>query len=192
MAKQYVCEYCGDTFERRGKRIPRYCSMKCHDDARRFLLPMPCIQCGKAFTPKHRNIKHCSLECSHKTTKQTLSHKIACTCLMCGKVTMRSPALATKYCSPECYYASKFTTPEGYKKWRRNQDFRSAQRNSIKQRDGYKCVLCGSTDKLQIDHILPIGLGGGNAIENGQTLCRSCHALKTTKDKRLIRALKLG
>jgi len=41
-----------------------------------------------------------------------------------------------------------------------------------------KCAHCGATDRLEIDHITPITLGGANTIENIQPLCRSCNASK--------------
>jgi 5-methylcytosine-specific restriction endonuclease McrA len=44
-----------------------------------------------------------------------------------------------------------------------------------------KCLACGSSDKLTIDHIVPITLGGINSIENIQPLCMSCNHKKGVK-----------
>jgi hypothetical protein len=52
-------------------------------------------------------------------------------------------------------------------------------RNFIFKRDGYKCLACGTTDKLSIDHIIPINKGGENRISNLQTLCRRCNSRKS-------------
>jgi len=49
-------------------------------------------------------------------------------------------------------------------------------RETILERDGYKCTRCGSDDKLQVDHILPQSCGGPHISENLRTLCRSCNA----------------
>ena len=46
------------------------------------------------------------------------------------------------------------------------------------RRDGYRCVQCGSTDDLTIDHIYPQILGGGHTEDNLQTLCRPCNSRK--------------
>ena len=42
----------------------------------------------------------------------------------------------------------------------------------------YRCAHCGTTNNIEIDHIIPITLGGTNTIENLQPLCRSCNASK--------------
>ncbi len=39
-------------------------------------------------------------------------------------------------------------------------------------RDGAKCAQCGATERLQIDHIYPIALGGTNDLDNLQVLCQ--------------------
>lgn len=53
---------------------------------------------------------------------------------------------------------------------------------AVKERDGWRCLCCGSTDKkfLEVDHIVAVHLGGQHKLENLQTLCRRCH-----KDKGL-------
>lgn len=53
-----------------------------------------------------------------------------------------------------------------------------ALRNEIFERDGYKCIQCGSTVSLQIDHILPFSKGGKTVKENLQTLCKICNVKK--------------
>lgn len=49
-------------------------------------------------------------------------------------------------------------------------------REEVFERDGHKCVRCGSTDRIQVDHILPQSCGGPHILENLRTLCRSCNA----------------
>ena len=43
------------------------------------------------------------------------------------------------------------------------------------------CQICGSKEKLECDHIIPITRGGQNIVKNLQLLCRSCNAKKGTK-----------
>ena len=60
-------------------------------------------------------------------------------------------------------------------------------REQIKQRDGYKCVCCGTSLKeephllLEIDHIIPVSKGGKTVPENLQTLCWRCNRSKSNK-----------
>lgn len=59
-----------------------------------------------------------------------------------------------------------------------------ARRYEILERDSFKCVLCGSRDQLEIDHIQEIWEGGKNEPENLQTLCYLCHKGKTLKKRK--------
>lgn len=49
----------------------------------------------------------------------------------------------------------------------------------VKERDGYKCVYCGSTDKLEAHHIVQQAKDQSKIrdLSNGVTLCRNCHTL---------------
>jgi 5-methylcytosine-specific restriction endonuclease McrA len=44
-----------------------------------------------------------------------------------------------------------------------------------------KCQLCGTTDNITVDHILPLKKGGTNHIDNLQPLCRTCNLKKHVK-----------
>lgn len=51
-------------------------------------------------------------------------------------------------------------------------------RNRIYERDNYRCVLCGSSSELQLDHIIPFSKGGRTEEANLRTLCKSCNLRK--------------
>ena len=53
-----------------------------------------------------------------------------------------------------------------------------ATREFIFKRDGYTCLHCKGTTDLSIDHIMPVVHGGGDELENLQTLCRVCNSKK--------------
>ena len=42
----------------------------------------------------------------------------------------------------------------------------------------HKCLCCGTTENLSLDHIIPISKGGLNVKENSQVLCRACNSKK--------------
>jgi hypothetical protein len=50
---------------------------------------------------------------------------------------------------------------------------------SVFERDGHKCLECGSSEDLQFDHIIPVALGGGTSPENLQILCGDCNRSKS-------------
>ena len=59
--------------------------------------------------------------------------------------------------------------------------FPAAMREEILSANGNICALCGSTDELTIDHIIPVAAEGPESEENYQVLCRPCNSSKGTK-----------
>ena len=51
-------------------------------------------------------------------------------------------------------------------------------RQAVYNRDGRRCLRCGTTNDLSLDHIHPWSLGGRDTFENLQTLCRRCNSRK--------------
>lgn len=57
--------------------------------------------------------------------------------------------------------------PKNYHGWR----------TLVLRRDGYRCVLCGASEKLEVDHIKSYSHYPELCFDlsNGRTLCRECH-----------------
>lgn len=53
--------------------------------------------------------------------------------------------------------------------------------DAVYKRDGGRCVYCGSTQDLQLDHIIPFSKGGATTLENLQLLCQKCNIEKSNK-----------
>jgi hypothetical protein len=58
---------------------------------------------------------------------------------------------------------------------RRSRHISTAVMQAVWVRDEGRCVLCGSYEELQFDHIIPYSLGGANTEENIRLLCRTCN-----------------
>jgi len=53
-----------------------------------------------------------------------------------------------------------------------------AVRLFVWRRDSGRCVKCGSQQRLEFDHVIPISSGGSNTERNIQLLCQSCNRSK--------------
>lgn len=53
--------------------------------------------------------------------------------------------------------------------------------DKVWRRDEGKCAICGSKEKLEIDHIIPISKGGANTYRNLQLLCEKHNRSKSNK-----------
>jgi len=51
-------------------------------------------------------------------------------------------------------------------------------RIAVWRRDGGKCARCGSREKLEYDHIVPVSKGGSNTERNIELLCERCNREK--------------
>lgn len=105
-------------------------------------------------------------------------------CLECGK-SFTGPR-AKKTCSKTCQYnyVSWKTKRNADGRWRGSRSFRLWRKEVLGL---YKfCVMCGSKDDIQADHIIPVFKDPSLAlvVSNGQPICKSCHHKKTAIDKK--------
>ena len=61
----------------------------------------------------------------------------------------------------------------------RSRNISQEVRDKVWNRDGGKCVDCGSNENLEFDHIIPHSKGGANTYRNIQLLCEKCNRSKS-------------
>lgn len=164
--------------------------------------PVTCRQCGVAFTPRHRNSRLCSKACREADCRASeyarnlrRSNKPSRPCRECAKqFTPRYGLKLRLFCSSRC--GKRNGRRAG--KLARNARIRGAWVERVDpilvfKRDRWRCKLCktstprrlrGTTDPCapELDHILPLGLGGAHSYSNCQCLCRMCNGFKGATD----------
>ena len=147
--KQHICEVCGKTFKGLKQNSNRFCSRECY------------------------NISH-----SIKNKKRK--------CPTCQKIFI-AKASEDKYCSVECYNKDRHM-PKGENHWnwkggiskindRHDSTEYKDWRLKVYKKDNYKCVKCGSKEKINAHHIYSWHHYPKLRYEvsNGITLCQNCH-----------------
>jgi len=151
-----------------------------------------CVQCGQRFVGGNITAMYCSIGCQRQAFWRRRGVDPAPRrCPECDVVfEVVYGRGAAVFCSDEC--SAKHNRRKV--KWRRKARMRSVANDNIDpfyvfDRDGWRCKLCGvSTPKRlrgtyddrapELDHILPISLGGSHTLDNVQCACRKCNGAK--------------
>lgn len=204
------CKTCNAAFRSFGKR---YCSDTCSATRKprqawnkgmeglpgsrpRDGIVKTCKQCGATFyTPKgYTERQFCSMEC-YATHRWGGSRKEERSCSICGTAYTVVQSSKQVTCSPVCARIAKGRAHAGDKSllWRGGKmapyvGIWGEQRIRVLERDGHICKLCGSTDRIQVHHIIPYRYSQSHDLENLVTLCRSCHSREELRVNRESRA----
>lgn len=54
-------------------------------------------------------------------------------------------------------------------------------RHEVWRRDEGRCVDCGSRERLEFDHIIPLSAGGSNTARNLELRCEACNRRKAAQ-----------
>jgi endogenous inhibitor of DNA gyrase (YacG/DUF329 family) len=158
-----------------------------------------CKHCGKAITlskSKIRNNNYCSKKCAavdRPISSPKKSKKKIVYCAWCNKALNLIPSSVKNYnfCSYDCrglWYSQNYSgvnSPQyvdGMSPIRSRGNMWRTISPKVKQRDGGKCIRCGSEKYIVTHHIIPVSktANNGGAINthaNLVTLCASCHGL---------------
>jgi len=182
------CGWCGVVFEQYPSLINKtgrsYCSKDCSNKGR-TIHNYKCENCNKHFHGCGGNKnRFCSIQCTKEGRKEERNPK-NCECKQCGKQFHKSDYAIKKgegiYCSNIC--KSKWQTGH-YKTGKPSHYYSNTHwfniRKQVLKRDRNTCHSCkGSfkTKDLQVNHIKFRQLGGSDALENLETLCRVCHGV---------------
>lgn len=203
--KDRICDFCGSIHHNR-HRI--FCSDECKNKAgpwNRDRVGLPanrprngtikqCAECGQDFyVPASRlGAQYCSMDCYHNERWNERSQVKKC--IICGVEFITQPSNTKVTCGEACSRKYKSQTHKGDKShfWRGGKtapyvgEWRTRRREAL-DRDGYRCVLCESTDRIQVHHIVPYRYSKSHDLNNLVCLCRSCHSkeeLKVNKSSR--------
>jgi HNH endonuclease len=196
------CEVCGAEFK--PNYTERTCSQKCGGVLRRKRFGGKCKECGESYWKcNSRGIDSgfCGSACCFKWKHRGAF--VTFNCAHCGterrRRIVRTRPTKKRFCSSRC--AKQFMVGQRSPLWRgganedRGSEWYSVSRK-IRIRDGKVCQVCGCPqkkgDSLSVDHIIPFRVVNENIEVNLLSLCRPCHAVKTSIESRFLRGDILG
>lgn len=171
-----------------------------------------CVVCAVSFVQKHPMQRFCGKECRRATerAKQNIyvmaRYRAEWTpapvfrCAECGKP--HQPAYGDThrtFCSNLCANRKQRRITNGRRRARiAGARVESVNHVAVFMRDGWRCQLCGvrtprrhqGTTKLtapELDHIVPLSLGGEHSYRNTQCACRACNGAKGATIKGQLR-----
>jgi len=201
-----ICEYCGECFLGAVQNQQRFCSEKCrrkdykHKHCKRIGLPeKQCPSCGKMFSPQFNHQRLCgSANCRNNYYRlrylETYVSKL-CVCKECGNEFKTFYLNKHRdYCSNACLKKHGSRVGKATRRARIHKASRIDYFDPLEifKRDRWTCRLCGKTtpkelrgktddSSPELDHIIPLALGGSHTKSNVQCLCRKCNQMKGIK-----------
>jgi predicted nucleic acid-binding Zn ribbon protein len=186
--KQNVCVYCGSEFKGKGK----YCCDECLKKSK--MKQRVCLVCGKEFYATNTQML-CSDECrrirANQAERQTSIDEFVPKMFVCKECGVE---FRTEYGKPRTVFCSDECARKNQK--RASKAVRRARKKGLGcevfdpldvfKRDRWTCQLCGvktpknlrgtcNDEAPELDHIIPLALGGEHSMRNTQCLCRKCN-----------------
>ena len=198
----HECFWCGSMFQPKRKGRDKYCSRECCFEfmaARSALVDQmgashkvmrnKCDGCGERFHGA-QSARWCSSRCMYSFGYKT---KVF-TCKECGA------NCKTSYGDRRSSFCSKACSVKNYRRIRRKMDRARLRHVQVEvvdpikvfDRDGWRCQICGcktprerrgsiKPNAPELDHIVPLSVGGEHSYRNTQCACRGCNLSKGNK-----------
>jgi 5-methylcytosine-specific restriction endonuclease McrA len=144
----------------------------------------PCGFCDTAFLINQYSQKFCSYKCAYTSRNKKnqqlkkLQKRPIDFCLRCNASLSHKKKHAI-YCSKTCK-----SMDHTAKHRAKTRTLSTARRAEIYQRDQKKCYICDTPltiKQIELDHIIPIVLGGSSDPSNIACSCRPCNRSKGSK-----------
>lgn len=157
--------------------------------------PKSCVRCSSRFIG--RSGLYCSTECRrlYANEKASLIYRTERACCVCGDSFIKPYKSGHKAtCSAGCNSLRMAREKRAARSKRRHAERAATVRKfdpeSVLERDGWRCQLCRVKtprrlrgtylpNAPELDHIVPLALGGAHAEWNTQCLCRKCNGDKS-------------
>lgn len=206
--RSVACHGCGITVQRPARldEAARYCSRKCNTEsmARVALESAALTGIAKAWAWRPSAVVVAETEALYRIARYvdrprlTLRPCISCGADAVGTLEYRRQCRACKRESAKEQARLYRATPAGRAQRKRDKAVRRARIAiaedlidpiAVFARDKWTCCLCGkrtpkrlrgtcSPDAPELDHIIPLALGGGHVWGNVQCACRECNGKK--------------
>jgi hypothetical protein len=168
----HICKNCSKEFiSWRSKSV--FCSRSCNNTYNKSKKETrKCLRCNENYIViPSSNKKFCSTYCGNRTSIK-YKGKIK-SCKNCNVNFYTNISKDQKFCKSECYF--EYIRKQEVKKSTRKRNI--IWINKVKKRDGNKCKVCNSTDRLAVHHIIPYRAYPDiyDLNMNGVTLCHTCH-----------------
>lgn len=197
--QDYTCQQCGVAYRAKASNRRSFCSRECFFTSVKKAPSPPklCLVCSAPIA-KNRHSVYCSDECRKNKARQDSrirnSKKKRMTerlCAECGVAFV--PQYGDKrrvFCSDKCLKKhSKRITKAARRARERKLPHETIDPMDVFKRAMWRCYLCGratlptlrgTTDPLapELDHIVPLAMGGAHILTNVACTCRECNQAK--------------
>ena len=204
--KIHKCRWCDKEFQPKRAGRTQYCSRECCFEFRAVKSELitemsashkvhraKCVNCGCRFDASV-GAMYCSLKCRNMVYSISGFNSVEFSCRECGEHVQTSHGQSRRsFCSDTC---SKRNSRRIRRKMERAR-LREVQVEPVDpikvfNRDGWRCQICGvktprskrgsiTSRAPELDHIVPLSVGGEHSYKNTQCACRECNGKKGNK-----------